>query len=200
MDESMNNSGVLGVFGEFLDNIQNTSFDDDWMQHARIISGLHLCDNVVGVKTMIKILDLINAKYPLVRGGRVWKITSVDISSDPKNLVVNIQFTGSWEEQAYAICRLRANEDPVIVEVDSSGLGYGSISPSSSPYTWTVTTNNNSYLEGYADDSEGDNDTQDNIGRGYIAPDDDQYTHTQSRICNRIFNVASDGWESSYVC
>lgn len=113
----MNFSDISSTFGVFMNDMQKIVFDDDWIAKAKMISGLHMCDNSVGLKTMTEILDKMNSNIADLDDNRFWKISKFDISCDVGTNIVNISFAGFGGKRADATVYLRDNKKPLVTNI-----------------------------------------------------------------------------------
>lgn len=130
----MNFSDISSTFGVFMNDMQKIVFDDDWIAKAKAISGLHMCDNSVGLKTMTEILDKMNSNIADLDDNRFWKISKFDISCDVGTNIVNISFAGFGGKRAEATVYLRDNKKPLVTNIRVSNNDI-------SDYYTTINTN-----------------------------------------------------------
>lgn len=130
----MNFSDISSIFGVFMNNMQKIVFDDEWIAKAKAISGLHMCDNSVGLKTMIEILDKMNSNIADLDDNRFWKISKFDITCDVGTNIVNISFAGFGGKRAEATVYLRDNKKPLVTHIRVSNNDI-------SDYYTTINTN-----------------------------------------------------------
>jgi hypothetical protein len=117
MDRPMNFSDISSIFGVFMNDMQKIVFDDEWIAKAKAISGLHMCDNSMGLKTMTEILDKMNSNIADLDDNRFWKISKFDITCDVGTNIVNISFAGFGGKRAEATVYLRDNKKPLVTNI-----------------------------------------------------------------------------------
>lgn len=144
----MNFSDISSMFGVFMNDMQKIVFDDDWIAKAKMISGLHMCDNSVGLKTMTEILDKINGNIADLDDNRFWKISKFDISCDVGTNIVNIWFAGFGGKRANATVYLRDNKEPIVtnIAVPNNISDYYTVTSSASPIGTGWTSNTQTYV------------------------------------------------------